>query len=84
MFLPASARRRAIWCRQKIISKIPKSKDGVKCCVPIQEIMIQVLRDKIGTAMTNIKSRTDHTYMVRKGRGRRRSDPSRKRVQMYV
>ena len=34
--------------------------------------------------MTNIKSRTDHTYMVRKGRGRRRSDPSRKRVQMYV
>ena len=44
----------------------------------------QVLRDKIGTAMTNIKSRTDHTYMVRKGRRRRRSDPSRKRVQMYV
>ena len=44
----------------------------------------QVLRDEIGTAMTNIKSRTDHTYMVRKGRGRPRRDSSRKRVQMYV
>ena len=46
--------------------------------------MYQVLRDEIGTAMTNIKSRTDHTYMVRKGRGRPRRDSSRKRVQMYV
>ena len=34
--------------------------------------------------MTNIKSRTDHTYMVRKGRGRPRRDSSRKRVKMYV
>ena len=44
----------------------------------------QVLRDEIGTAMTNIKSRTDHTYMVRKGRERPRRDSSRKGVQMYV
>ena len=44
----------------------------------------QVLRDEIGTAMTNIKSRADHAYMVRKGRGRPRRDSSRKRVQMYV
>ena len=44
----------------------------------------QVLRDEIGTAMTNIKSRTDHTYMVRKGRGRPKRDSSRKRVKMYV
>ena len=47
-------------------------------------VEFQVLRDKIGTAMTNIKSHTDHSYMVRKGRGRPRRDSPRKRVQMYV
>ena len=48
---------------------------------------VQVLRDKIGTAIRQIKSRTDQfpsSYMVRKGRGRRKSDFSREGVQMYV
>ena len=34
--------------------------------------------------MTNIKSRTESSYMVRKGRGRPRRETSRKGVHMYV
>ena len=48
----------------------------------------QVLRDEIGTTMTNIKSRAAQInfpspHMVRKGRGRR-SDSSRKGVPSYM
>ena len=74
-----------VWYQKEKLFKVQPNKGHIDC-YPLRVICLalQVLRDEIGTAMTNIKSRTDHTYMVRKGRGRRRSDPSRKRVQMYV
>ena len=44
----------------------------------------QVLRDEIGTAVTNKKSRTESSCMARKGRGSTKSDFSRKRVSRCV
>ena len=48
------------------------------------EYTTQVLRDEIGTAVTNKKSRTESSCMARKGRGSTKSDFSRKRVSRCV
>ena len=32
--------RHTVWCREESTLKIPKSKDGVRCCVPNQENVV--------------------------------------------
>ena len=49
--------------------------------------LTQVLRDEIGTAMTNINSRADQFSLIihsQEGEGSPKRDSSRKGVQMYV